>query len=78
MQDSKLKIIIIILVILIFVVTIGGITLYFTTDLLKSSEVLFQKYVSQDIENIANLFDVSKEEQNIDLLRKSDYKESST
>ncbi len=78
MQDSKLKIIIIILVILIFVVTIGGITLYFTTDLLKSSEVLFQKYASQDIENIANLFDVSKEEQNIDLLRKSDYKESST
>ena len=37
-----------------------------------------EKYVSQDIENIANLFDVSKEEQNIDLLRKSDYKESST
>lgn len=77
MQDNKLKIIIIILVILIFVVTIGGVILYFTTDLLKPSEVLFQKYISQNIVNISRLFDVSKEEQNIDLLRKSDYKESS-
>lgn len=76
MQDSKTKIIIIILIVLIFLVGIGGTILYLTTDMFKSSQVLFQKYISQDIKNIVDVFEVSKEEQNIDLLRKSDYKEN--
>ena len=76
MQDNKIKIIIIILIVLIFLVGIGGTVLYFTTDMLKSSKVLFQKYIAQDMQNIVDVFEVSKEEQNIDLLRKSDYKEA--
>lgn len=76
MQDNKIKIIIIILVVLIFLVGIGGTVLYFTTDMLKSSKILFQKYIAQDMQNIVDVFEVSKEEQNIDLLRKSDYKEA--
>lgn len=76
MQENKIKIIIIILIILMVLTVIGGTILYFTTDMLKSSETLFQKYILQDIQNIAEVIDVSKEEQNIDLLRKSDYKES--
>ena len=46
MQDSKTKIIIIILIVLIFLVGIGGTILYLTTDMFKSSQVLFQKYIS--------------------------------
>ncbi len=76
MQDNKIKIIIIILIVLIFLVGIGGTVLYFTTDMLKSSKILFQKYIAQDMQNIVDVFEVSKEEQNIDLLRKSDYKEA--
>ena len=76
MQDNKIKIIIIILVVLIFLVGIGGTVLYLTTDMLKSSKVLFQKYIAQDMQNIVDVFEVSKEEQNIDLLRNSDYKEA--
>ena len=76
MQDNKIKIIIIILIVLIFLVGIVGTVLYFTTDMLKSSKILFQKYIAQDMQNIVDVFEVSKEEQNIDLLRKSDYKEA--
>ena len=76
MQDNKIKIIIIFLIVLIFLVGIGGTVLYFTTDMLKSSKILFQKYIAQDMQNIVDVFEVSKEEQNIDLLRKSDYKEA--
>lgn len=75
MQESKTRIVIIILIILIIIVAVGGTALYLTTDLLKSSETLFQKYLLQDIQNIAEVFDVSEEEKMIDLLRKSDYSE---
>lgn len=76
MQDNKLKIIIIILVVLIFVVAIGGTVLYLTTDMFKSSQVLFQKYISQNIQDIIDVFEVEQEEQTVDLLRKSDYVDS--
>lgn len=76
MQDNKLKIIIIILVVLIFVVAIGGTALYLTTDMFKSSQVLFQKYISQNIQDIIDVFEVEQEEQTVDLLRKSDYVDS--
>lgn len=75
MQDSKTKIIIIILIALILLVGIGGTILYLTTDMFKSSQVLFQKYIAQDVKNIVDVFEISKEEQNVDLLRKSDYTE---
>lgn len=73
MQDNKIKIIIIILVILIFIVGIGGTALYFTTDLLKPNQLLFQKYMAQNIENFMEAYDLSKEEENIDLLGSINY-----
>lgn len=76
MQDNKIKIIIIVLIILMILTVVGGAVLYFATDMLKSSETLFQKYILQDIQNIAEVIEVSKEEENIDLLRKSDYNSS--
>ena len=76
MMDSKFRIIIIILIVLIIIVSVGGTVLYFTTDALKSSETLFQKYVAQNIQNIAEVTDISKEEQTIDSLRGSDFSEN--
>lgn len=76
MQGSKTKTIIIIFIILIILVSVVGTFLYVTTDMLKSSETLFQKYISQNIRNITDVTDVSKEEENIDFLRKNDYSES--
>lgn len=75
MLERKTRIIILILIILIILITVVGTVLYFTTDMLKSSETLFKKYLLQDIQNIAEVIDLSKEEQTIDLLRKSDYSE---
>lgn len=76
MQGSKTKTIIIIFIIFIILVSVVGTFLYVTTDMLKSSETLFQKYISQNIRNITDVTDVSKEEENIDFLRKNDYSES--
>lgn len=76
MMEKKFRIIIIILITLIIAVSVGGAVIYFTTDALKSSETLFQKYVSQNIQNIVEVTDISKEEQILDLLRKSDYSEN--
>ena len=60
MQDNKIKIIIIILIVLIFLVGIGGTVLYFTTDMLKSSKILFQKYIAQDMQNIVDVLKYQK------------------
>ena len=45
MQENKIKIIIIILIILMILTAVGGTILYITTDMFKSSETLFQKYI---------------------------------
>ena len=52
MLERKIKIIIIILMILIVLVGVVGTILYFTTDLLKSDEMLFQKYIAQNVRNV--------------------------
>lgn len=75
-MEKNVKLIIIVLVIAMFLLAITGGVLYFTTDLFKSNEKLFQKYVSQNIKNIANVFDVSTEEKYIDYIRKNDYTEN--
>lgn len=75
-MEKNVKLIIIVLVIAMFLLAIIGGILYFTTDLFKSNEKLFQKYVSQNIKNIANVFDVSTGEKYIDYIRKSDYTEN--
>ena len=75
-MEKNVKLIIIVLVIAMFLLAITGGVLYFTTDLFKSNEKLFQKYVSRNIKNIANVFDVSTEEKYIDYIRKNDYTEN--
>lgn len=75
MQGSKTRIVIIILIVFIILASLLGIVLYVTTDMFKSSEILFQKYISQNVKNVADVIDVSKEEQTIDLLSKNDYSE---
>ena len=76
MMERKLKIIIIILVILMVLIGVGGTALYLTTDFLKSDEVLFQKYIAQNVQNIIDVFDISNEEAYIDKLRDNDHNES--
>lgn len=75
-MEKKIKIVIIILIILILLLGGVGAALYVTTDFLKSNETLFQKYISQNIGNVADIINFSKEEENIDLLGESDYTES--
>ena len=74
-MERNVKSIIIILIVAIFVIAITGGVLYFTTDLLKSDEVLFQKYISQNIKNVADVFNVSTGEQYIDFIKNNDYTE---
>lgn len=74
-MEKNIKLIIIILIVAMFLIAITGGILYFTTDLLKSDEKLFQKYISQNINNFANVFDVSTGEKYIDYIRKNDHTE---
>ena len=75
-MEKKLKIIIILLIVAMFLIAIIGGILYFTTDLLKSKEALFQKYLFQNVQNIATVFDVSTGEKYIDYIRNNDYTEN--
>ena len=75
-MEKKLKIIIILLIVAMFLIAIIGGILYFTTDLLKSKESLFQKYLFQNVQNIATVFDVSTGEKYIDYIRNNDYTEN--
>ena len=77
MLEKRIKIAIIALIIMIFVIGIGGTVLYFMTDLLKSDELLFKKYIAQNVKNIYDVFDISSEAEDFDVLRKNDYIESS-
>ena len=76
MENKIFRIIIIILISLIVLTSVGGTILYVTTDILKSKDELFQKYMAQNIQNIVDVIDVSQECKNIDLLAKSDYQET--
>ena len=62
MQDNKIKIIIIILIVLIFLVGIGGTVLYFTTDMFKPKNKLFEKYIAQNINIIDEMAKKSPKE----------------
>ena len=75
-MEKKLKIIIILSIVAMFLIAITGGILYFTTDLLKSKEALFQKYLLQNVQNIATVFDVSTGEKYIDYVRNNDYTEN--
>ena len=76
-MEKGVRLIIVILFVVMILLSIVGGVLYFTTDMLKSNETLFQKYIAQNIKNFANIADVSNEEKNIDYLRKNDYTKKS-
>lgn len=76
MQRDWPKIIIIILVGIIIVVSIILTILYLKTDLLKSKEVLFKKYISQNVGNVAEILDFETEDNYIKILQNNDYSES--
>lgn len=76
-MEKGVRLIIIILFVVMILVSIVGGVLYFTTDMLKSNETLFQKYLAQNIKNFANIADVSNEKKYIDYLRKNDYTKKS-
>lgn len=76
-MEKSVRLILIILIVAMILVAVAGGVLYFTTDLLKSNNILFQKYLAQNINNFANVLDVSNEEKLIDFLRKNDYTEKS-
>ncbi len=73
MYEIKIKSIVIFLMIIMIVIISVGITLYVTTDVFKSDEELFKKYISQDLENIMDVFDISDEEEIIDIIQSNDY-----
>ena len=76
-MEKSVRLILIILIVAMILVVVAGGVLYFTTDMLKSNNILFQKYLAQNINNFANVLDVSNEEKLIDFLRKNDYTEKS-
>ena len=74
-MERSIKLIIIILIALMVVVSIVGGILFFTTDLFKSKETLFKKYLAQELKNIAEISDVSDEEKNLDYIIYNDHTE---
>lgn len=76
MKNNLPNVIIIILIVIVILVSTIGTFLYIKTDFLKSKEVLFQKYISQNIVAVADIFDISDEEEYIKLLQENDYSES--
>ena len=76
-MGKNVKIIIISIIVLIVLISVVGVVLFFTTDLLKSSEVLFKKYLAKDVQNISEVLDISHEEEFLDYLIKNDYTSSS-
>lgn len=79
MKKSKTKLIVIISIIVVLAVIAGvGAFLYFTTDLFKSNQELFYKYIAQNTE-VLNLLQKDVNEQAIDtMLAQSKYETKGT
>ena len=74
-QRTLITIIIPIVLIIIIAIVLG--ILYMKTDFLKSNNVLFAKYVTQNFETIENIFDMKTEEDYTNLLKQSNYEYNS-
>ncbi len=73
MNQMKTRIIIIMLAVILIVLCALSVILFITTDMFKSNEMLFKKYISQDLKNVADIVDISSEENIIDYLQNNDY-----
>ncbi len=76
MDNKRTEIIIISLIVLISIICIVFSILYFATDIFKSSEILFQKYISQNLKNVVDVVDISEEENIMSYLKSNDYIET--
>ena len=76
MLEKNIKKIIIVLIVAIFLILGVGIFLYFATDLLKSKDALFKKYLAQNVNNIAEVVDFSEEKKDLDILLNNNYLEN--
>ena len=63
MKESNIKIILIILFVILILLSVAGVVLYITTDMFKSSETLFKKYIIQNVKDVADVVDTSAEEE---------------
>ena len=64
-----------IIVFFLILLSILGIVMYLKTDFFKSNELLFKKYFSQNIDDLANLFDFSKQSEEVQKILKNNYTE---
>lgn len=72
-MEKNIKIVLSIIIIVTIILVIGASVLYFTTDLLKPNEILFQKYFSQNFSNLSYIMNFQDENQLIDYVRKNNY-----
>ncbi len=76
MKDTKVRAIMIASAVIMLLIISISVILYVTTDVFKSSETLFMKYISQNFNNISEVLDISEEEKDIDLLQNNDYSDN--
>ena len=76
MDNKRTEIIIASLIVVIIIIGIVFSILYFATDIFKSSEMLFQKYISQNLKNVVDVVDISEEENIMSYLESNDYIET--
>ena len=77
MKNKKIVITIVLVVVLLFILATAALaTLYFATDIFKSSEMLFKKYISQNLKNVVDVVDISEEENIMSYLKSNDYIET--
>ena len=67
-----------IIIFFMIILTILGIFLYLKTNLFMSKEFLLKKYFSQNIEDITQLFDFSKQRENLNELLTNNYTENTS
>lgn len=77
MKDNSNKLMMILAIVIIVATVIGIVcyVLYQKTDFGKSKDVLFKKYIVQNVEYVSNVFDISKDKEYISSIFKSDYVE---
>lgn len=77
MKDNSNKLMMILAIVIIVATVIGIVcyVLYQKTDFGKSKDVLFKKYIVQNVEYVSNVFDISKDKEYISSIFKNDYAE---
>lgn len=77
MKDNSNKLMMILAIVIIVATVIGIVcyVLYQKTDFGKSKDVLFKKYIIQNVEYASNMLDISKDKEYISNILKKDYTE---